>query len=164
MRRFKFRICYTDLRDDKHIIYNSDNFYIGLDGNILENYGDPNGKPSWEVPFDVWTPPFIQQWTGLQDKNGKDIYEGDIIKFDPDIREFMFDGIYKNLGHVWIYNIAEGVTISYNHPYSEMSDRFLEIIQSYYNDNKDYFKPLEYEVVGNIFEHPDYMENFYEKI
>jgi hypothetical protein len=81
MRKFKFRICYTDLRDAKHIIYNSDNFYIGLDGNILENYGDPNGKPSWEVPFDVWTPPFIQQWTGLQDKNGKDIYEGDLLNF-----------------------------------------------------------------------------------
>jgi hypothetical protein len=82
LRQLKFRICYTDRQDNKSIIYDAKNFHIGLDGNILENYGDPNGKHSWEVPFDVWNRPFIQQSTGMKDCDGVEIYEGDLVDFD----------------------------------------------------------------------------------
>jgi hypothetical protein len=77
MRQLKFRICYTDRQDNKSIIYDAKNFHIGLDGNILENYGDC----VWQVPFDVWDHPFIQQSTGMKDCNGVEIYEGDLVSF-----------------------------------------------------------------------------------
>ena len=77
MRQIKFRICYTDRQDNKYIIYDAKNFHIGLDGNILENYGDS----VWDVPFDVWDHPFIQQSTGMKDCNGVEIYEGDLVSF-----------------------------------------------------------------------------------
>lgn len=137
MRELKFRICYTDRRDNKQIIYNSDSFHIGLDGNILENYGDPNGEPSWEVPFDVWTHPFIQQWTGLQDKNGKDIYEGDLVTvYDEKIYEVKWGKAYSGFQ----YNL-----------YDKNGD-----LDDYYGgigDNRCL------KVIGNIFENP---ELFYE--
>jgi uncharacterized phage protein (TIGR01671 family) len=80
MRQLKFRICYTDRQDNKYIIYDAKKFFfhIGLDGNILENYGDC----VWQVPFDVWDHPFIQQSTGMKDCDGVEIYEGDLVDFD----------------------------------------------------------------------------------
>jgi uncharacterized phage protein (TIGR01671 family) len=78
MRQLKFRICYTDRQDNKYIIYDAKNFHIGLDGNILENYGDS----VWDVPFDVWDRPFIQQSTGMKDCDDVEIYEGDLVDFD----------------------------------------------------------------------------------
>jgi uncharacterized phage protein (TIGR01671 family) len=94
----------------------------------------------------------VQQYTGLKDENGKEIYEGDILRFDPDIRDLMGSKcIYSNLGHVWIYSLADGVTISYNHPYSEMSDSWSDIVARGIGENR----PLSYEVAGNIMENPE---------
>lgn len=82
MREIKFRVCYTAQNGEKSIIYNEDNWIlIGMDGQIYENYGTDWKSPMWEVPFDVESPPILQQYTGIKDKDGKEIYEGDVIKY-----------------------------------------------------------------------------------
>jgi uncharacterized phage protein (TIGR01671 family) len=83
----------------------------------------------------------VQQYTGLKDSKGKEIYEGDMIKL-PDSR-FLGNKecIWTPYGHVWYSDIG-GWSVSYNHMYSENSDQL-----SYINET--------IEVVGNIFENPD---------
>jgi YopX protein len=83
----KFRICYTAQNGEKSIIYNSDRFLITLDGQIIENYGKDWRNPVWEVCFDCAKPPVIQLFTGHKDKNGKEIYDGDILSWYPDEEE-----------------------------------------------------------------------------
>lgn len=80
------------------------------------------------------------QYTGLEDKNGKEIFEGDLLKISDADRPNYF----KDYCHVW-YSDSGCFNVSFNHMYSETS---CELYMVHYT----------YEVIGNVYDNPDLLK------
>jgi uncharacterized phage protein (TIGR01671 family) len=91
------------------------------------------------------------QFTGLHDRNGRKIYEGDIIKWGHNVNTcgpegdgFSFDGGFEEgFGNVTINPF--GVWIGDDNPFFAMSD----YLQNNMNEPQE-----EFEIIGNIHESP----------
>lgn len=92
----------------------------------------------------------INYSTGLTDKNNNEIYHGDILQFDFDIVDNK-SCVWKNHVYIWITKDLD-VIMSYNHPYSENSDRLKEFIEEKFAKTNFYPQPV---IIGNIYENPD---------
>ena len=135
-------------------------------GKILENFGDNAGKVIFEkgkwiyggITYDidrVWidTPYYgeilvnretVGQYTGLKDKNGKEIYEGDILLAPEWLGSLKCICIYQQENTV---NPIQGFGL---YSYDTYFRKYNTLVES---DEWD-----EFEVIGNIYDNPELLE------
>lgn len=75
----------------------------------------------------------LLEWTGLKDKNGKEIFEGDILKSWSNLLKVKVDWLSGGFWFVAIHN-----------------ENYKDIEPTVNNINE-----FEFEVIGNIYENPD---------
>lgn len=95
-------------------------------------------RPTWVEPNT------IGQFTSLRDKNGEEIYEGDVVKFaNPKYGDELFRIGYED-SHIGAFCLCEAG--------EEDTSRFVAIFGRF-----DY-EPFYCEVIGNIHDNPDLMK------
>lgn len=100
----------------------------------------------------------IMQSTGLKDKNGKEIFEGDIVKF-PDLYGFYdFEGGLTSVDGLNVASVVKKgncITLDNFSGKDGFTERELENYECTFDDLD--FK--NFEVIGNIYENKELLEN-----
>ncbi|MFD2442911.1 YopX family protein [Bacillus sp. CGMCC 1.16607] len=134
MREIKFR-AWVDTYSKWHI---TDKLSIGSDG-VFFHAGQSNiTNPEW----------ILIQYTGKKDKNGKEIYEGDIVKS----RMYYSDKDWEDFEVIGTVTYFEGyaqflIKVENNHP-----QLGFDLFQF---DDTDEYEVADLEVIGNIYENPE---------
>lgn len=100
MREIKFRVW---SESEQRYIYGLSRYLFG---------SDDNEKCTLYIPQDFKA--IFEQYAGLKDKNGKEIYEGDILKFEDSIFEVGWFSKGARFGFCPIKNCNIGMGFSLN--------------------------------------------------
>ena len=93
------------------------------------------------TPFQQDNNTVVMQYTGLKDKNGKEIYEGDINK----THEYLKYGSYK----------VEDTRLSYNSSNIQYDMYYGWCWEDTRGEQEHFFNCSQIEIIGNIYENPE---------
>ena len=134
MRKIKFRVWDTEENKFREM-----GFMINQYGSLMQ-YGE--FEKMKKISRDRYK---ILQYTGLKDKNGKEIYEGDIIEMQHCKKCNGLKAIVKRYWDGWWYFTEE-----------ETKGRMGEMVSQYVANFDEKFEKLSYcIVIGNKYENPE---------
>ena len=137
MREIKYRAW----DENQKCFHYSDNLRCSVleDGNYWF-VGDWSEHPDYFLDGDTTSIP-IEQYTGLKDINGKEIYEGDIMQSDTEIKMIVVAGHYQTFVDDWgVPHYSTGFALKFTD-------------ESGYSD---FGSSLE--IIGNIHDNPELLE------
>lgn len=110
------------------------------------------GSSACRITYEV-DPESVGQYIGKKDKNGKKIYEGDILKID--MYPFLSDGVY-NYSAQACYDIEEGCFFFYTFKNKEAKVAGGAVGNTYVLSQID---SEDIEIIGNIYDNPELLED-----
>lgn len=135
-------------------------------GSFWENCGCPTIIPAASIIGFHVDPETVGQFTGMTDKNGKRVFEGDIIRYGM---IYDYECYLESLenpdaydGEVYDYDIevdSVGWCIDFEYPAFDLENHQFECNGLSHIMCGDY----EYEVIGNIHDNPELLEEKHEK-
>ena len=100
----------------------------------------------------------LMQYTGLKDKNGKEIYEGDVVKLIHTGIEISADRLEDLKRFVGIIKYENGIFKIVRTEKSLIESKYFEMEQKKVSEIFIYSKLYDLEVVGNIYENPELLK------
>lgn len=135
-RKIKFRVWCVKSKKFIEEPTRYERLAIGCNGGVYSGF------------YDVIDNDYLsQQYTGLKDKNGKEIYEGDIIEVEL-YEKWSSEEPFKAI-HVVFYNSNRGAFVHAKDPKTFPSGMVFDPYT---------FDPVPCEVIGNIFETPELLK------
>lgn len=103
----------------------------------------------------------LMQSTGLHDKNGKEIFEGDILKFNDEWDDYCYEGyVDGSIEGINFVEIERETTCFTFRKFQTSDSSLLYLMRDEYLSFEDLItdKDFEFEIVGNIYKNPELLE------